>query len=52
MARSPNVTLFRCYAHGEKCVQKLDSHNVWKERWEGGEMRNGRSNIRPHVWLF
>jgi hypothetical protein len=52
MAGSFNVTLFRCYVDGEKCVEKLDSHNMWKERGKEDEMRDGGSIIWPHVWLF
>ncbi len=42
MARSPSATLLGCYAHGE-----LDSHNMWKERWEGGETRQGGPKQTP-----
>jgi hypothetical protein len=47
MVGSPSATLLGCYAHGEKCVQKLDLHNMWRERWEGGETKHGGSKHMP-----
>jgi hypothetical protein len=47
MVGSLGVTLSGCHARGEECLQKFDSHHMWRKRWERGETRHGGSKHMP-----